>query len=652
MASGGTVTVDFAAETAKFSAELKKVRGDFAALRKESQTTNQMLSGFGSTIKGLLGVGALLGTVRAVVRETAAAAEAQALLNNALATAGADVKAVSADFQAYASQLQRTTTFGDEAVMQVETLLLSFRGLSGDTIKRATASVLDVATRMGIDAPAAAKLLGKALADPEKGMTALARAGVIFTDSQKEQIKTLADTGQAFEAHEIILKSLEDRYGGAAAAARNTFGGALAGVKNAFGDLLEGGQGFDGVTSSLNALADTLNSPEVKQGFATIIEALGRVLDLTARAAAGTAKFARNLGEGIAAVVNGPLPADVLDMDEVQDRLKPLLQMQKNIKAGWDEMDDAAQTTARVMLTDIESRIAALQKREEFLKRVPALPTPVATSSPALSFVTGGAAVEPEESDAAKAAREKVVKDAADFRTRITEQSWEVLEDLRKMSVDSAAQVADDARTISEGQIAQRIEAEENAANYLVDLEARTQQQLLQFREDGVNAAVSLMNSQNALLRTIGRAAFLYQKGVAIAEAANATRGAVMETYRRLGYPWGAPAAAAVAALGGAQIAAIARSSIGGMSNDLGAGGGGAGAAASAARNPMPDEANGSDTAGASSQRILQIIMNGNNYGLDKIKEVIVEAVKEYIDIDGVIISQGSRQAIELQSGS
>ncbi len=221
-----------------------------------------------------------------------------------------------------------------------------------------------------------------------------------------------------------------------------------------------------------------------------------------------------------------------------------------------------------------------------------------------------------------------------------------VTDRIRKLAADGFEQIGADAVDISNASIEQRLEGERNATDYRIDLETRTQSQLQEFREAGLSAAVGLAQSQNSALRAIGQVAFAYQKAKAIAEAAIATRGAIMETYRRLGYPWGVPAAIAVGALGAAQIAGIATSSIGG---GPGSGiGSGSGSAPSTPSNSVYADSSDERSEGASSQRVLQIILQGNNYGVDRIKEVITEAVKEYIDIDGIIIQQGSRQAIEL----
>jgi hypothetical protein len=68
------------------------------------------------------------------------------------------------------------------------------------------------------DAESAAKMLGKALNDPERGLTALSRAGVTFTQQQKDQIKTLTEGGEVLKAQQLILAEVESQVGGVAAA--------------------------------------------------------------------------------------------------------------------------------------------------------------------------------------------------------------------------------------------------------------------------------------------------------------------------------------------------------------------------------------------------------------------------------------------------
>jgi phage-related protein len=61
--------------------------------------------------------------------------------------------------------------------------------------------------------------LGKALNDPVKGITALSKVGVSFTEQQKAQIATMVKAGDTAGAQKIILGELGKEFGGAAAAA-------------------------------------------------------------------------------------------------------------------------------------------------------------------------------------------------------------------------------------------------------------------------------------------------------------------------------------------------------------------------------------------------------------------------------------------------
>ena len=68
----------------------------------------------------------------------------------------------------------------------------------------------------GLDLKSSAILVGKALNDPEKGLSALTRTGVQFTDQQKKQIETLLEHNDKLGAQKLILGELKDQFGGAA----------------------------------------------------------------------------------------------------------------------------------------------------------------------------------------------------------------------------------------------------------------------------------------------------------------------------------------------------------------------------------------------------------------------------------------------------
>lgn len=193
------------------------------------------------------------------IEETIAAQDAMAQLEAAVTSTGGAAGRTVAQLDALSIQLQKQTTFSDEAVKGDEKLLLTFDKIRGVEFDRATRAVTDLATRMGGDLQAAAIQVGKALQDPEHGLTALRRSGVSFSAVQIDVIKKLYETGQVAEGQRVILKELEHQFGGSAAAARDTLGGALSGLKNAWGDLFEVTRGgSQGSVDAINAITKSL----------------------------------------------------------------------------------------------------------------------------------------------------------------------------------------------------------------------------------------------------------------------------------------------------------------------------------------------------------------------------------------------------------
>ena len=102
--------------------------------------------------------------------------------------------------------------------------LLTFRNLAksanvvGGAFDRANMAALDMAAAGFGSAEGNAVQLGKALEDPIKGIAALAKSGVTFTEQEKEKIRTLVESNKLLDAQDMILKAIEQQVGGTAAA--------------------------------------------------------------------------------------------------------------------------------------------------------------------------------------------------------------------------------------------------------------------------------------------------------------------------------------------------------------------------------------------------------------------------------------------------
>ncbi len=211
---------------------------------------------FGPIIAGAFGASVISKSVQAYVKQEQAIFQLEQRLKSTRDAAGL----TSQELQALAGALQKTTTFGDEATIEMEALLLTFTNIRGEIFKAAVPAILDMSTAMGQDLKSSSLQLGKALNDPLQGISALTRVGVTFTDAQKEQIRAMVESGRVAEAQSIILRELQTEFGGAAKAARQGLGGALTALENKFGDVLEASVKLAGGDSGAPGMINTLTA--------------------------------------------------------------------------------------------------------------------------------------------------------------------------------------------------------------------------------------------------------------------------------------------------------------------------------------------------------------------------------------------------------
>ena len=194
----------------------------------------------------------------------------------------------------------KATLFDEEDFTATFKLLTSFRNIGVDTYDRVSMAAADMAQVIGSKPKEAAMQLAKALEDPSRRVTDLARSGTVFTEQQKEQIKVLQQSGDLLGAQEIILAEIEKQYGGAAkAAGASGFAGALDGAGESWRDFLEalGQANESGAVEFLNGISKGLEF--ITKNF-DVIDAAGRAVVDT------IALPFKALFEGIASVF-GPL---------------------------------------------------------------------------------------------------------------------------------------------------------------------------------------------------------------------------------------------------------------------------------------------------------------------------------------------------------
>lgn len=278
--------------------------------------------------------GAMVTALGLVIKNTMEAEQVSAQLDARLkSTAGAAGMSRQA-IDELADATARKTTYDDEAIKSLSTMLLTFTKVHADVFPRATAAITDMATAMGTDLQSATIQVGKALNDPIKGVSALSRVGVQFSDQQKEVIKKLVETGDVAGAQAIILTELETQFGGAATAARDTLGGALTALKNTLMDLTEGSSGsLDGAKEAVEDLNDALNDPDVKAGFAAIVNGVASVTSEVLQGIGILASYLQKYRD-IANLGSGDLKVGDATDRALEQRLAAISNTKRSVKEG------------------------------------------------------------------------------------------------------------------------------------------------------------------------------------------------------------------------------------------------------------------------------------------------------------------------------
>ena len=222
-------TIVIGGNTSEAVAALEAADGSVSKL---SDTLGKVALASGAAFAGITGA------IGIAVNEFKEAELVQGKLAATLQSTGFSAGLTSKEVIGLANEIQKSTTFSDEAVVSSSNLLLTMDKIGKDVFPRAQKAIVDVAAGMKIDLQTATIQVGKALNDPIEGLAGLSRMGIRFNDTQKKLIAGFVQTGETAKAQEVILQEVEKRFAGQAEAAKLGLG-AIDQLRNAFSDLLE-----------------------------------------------------------------------------------------------------------------------------------------------------------------------------------------------------------------------------------------------------------------------------------------------------------------------------------------------------------------------------------------------------------------------------
>lgn len=247
---------------------------------------------------GALAIGGVAAGFTSLINAAQESAKVQATTEQIIKSTGGAAKVTAEQVSDLSRRLSEQMGVDDELIQSSTNLLLTFKNVKNEgeglsaMLDRATVAAQDLAAAGFGDAESAAKMLGKALNDPTKGLTALSRAGVTFTEGQKDQVRALVASNNMLEAQKLIMAEVESQVGGVATATATATGRLSVMMGNMQEDL------GAALLPFLSALADGLGPAlrDLTPAFQTIAGAIGELF-------AGALKIVLPLLTGVVTIV-------------------------------------------------------------------------------------------------------------------------------------------------------------------------------------------------------------------------------------------------------------------------------------------------------------------------------------------------------------
>lgn len=209
------VIISVLADVSRFSKNMRSLGARFAQFGKATLLATAAVGA------GLLTLGNSLVKVAQESEQSNARLDT---ISKSMGLFGKRAGEVSKRLQAFADTQSLITGTDDELIKNTQAKLLTFKELAksadvaGGAFDRATVAALDMAAAGFGSATGNATQLGKALNDPIKGITALTRSGITFTNREKKKIETLVESNKMLDAQNLILEAIETQVGGTASA--------------------------------------------------------------------------------------------------------------------------------------------------------------------------------------------------------------------------------------------------------------------------------------------------------------------------------------------------------------------------------------------------------------------------------------------------
>ncbi|MBW2062630.1 MAG: hypothetical protein JRI95_13865, partial [Deltaproteobacteria bacterium] len=209
----------------KTESELKGVGRAMDRLDKKTKASAGHWKSLIAVVGGFMAISKIKSWASEWIEYAGAQQQATAGMEQSMRSMGRYSPELKAQLLSVASALQEVTTFGDEATIEGQKFLLTYKNITDDLLPRTSAIMLDLAALMGGDTRQAANMLGKA----SMGLSGELRRVGITIDEDIAKSNDFA----------AILGEIEKQVGGQAQALAQTGYGGLKQLGNLAGDAKE-----------------------------------------------------------------------------------------------------------------------------------------------------------------------------------------------------------------------------------------------------------------------------------------------------------------------------------------------------------------------------------------------------------------------------
>lgn len=214
--------------TAILDADIKSLRSSVGSaqsqLQQYGQNTNKILSNaqkdwqrFGNVVRTVGGAIATYLSVRAITNFARTSVSEFAKMEEVLWRIERQAQlmgyawANTEYINKFAREIGRATLGSAKEVREATQLLLTQQNLTRESYERTIKVAQSLSEVTGINLPTAVRYMTRAMTDASGAMSMFQRYGLTFTEQQKEQIKTLQESGRETEAYALMLDLMAQR---------------------------------------------------------------------------------------------------------------------------------------------------------------------------------------------------------------------------------------------------------------------------------------------------------------------------------------------------------------------------------------------------------------------------------------------------------